>query len=394
MAFTRRRRKAVSSIVAGLIVIIIVLAGLTGYAFLAPGASTKTVTQTTTVQGGGGGGSTVTTTVTTTASGQGGGNLTALAQAEGGSVTVYGVIDASDWSSVIGPAFQKQYPWAKVNFVALGGADVGTRALSEYTAGKVSADVLISGLTQLEDAIQGGAVQPWIDPNLVTYGYTVNNSDPTGMWHPGYVLPGVIIYNTNLVSASQAPKSYTDLASSTWKGKVVIQDPSLLGGVGATFSTLYPIMGNASWTQFMHNLAANSPVIVSSNGVAFTDVSSGQYPVGLGQLNDYIAAVQKGNTSVAAVFAQPVVGLPNVVCITKNAPHPYMAELLTDWLDSIPGQLALAQTGRTPENTLVSSTVLAPYVPTNVTIYAADYNNPSFYTNTGTWSTTFHNIFG
>jgi len=144
----------------------------------------------------------------------------------------------------------------------------------------------------------------------------------------------------------------------------------------------------------MHNLAANSPVIVSSNGVAFTDVSSGQYPVGLGQLNDYIAAVQKGNTSVAAVFAQPVVGLPNVVCITKNAPHPYMAELLTDWLDSIPGQLALAQTGRTPENTLVSSTVLAPYVPTNVTIYAADYNNPSFYTNTGTWSTTFHNIFG
>ena len=389
----RQKSTAISTVVAVLVVLVIILAGVAGYAFTLSGGSstvTSTSTVTTTVNGGGSGG---TATVTTTVTGQGGGNLTQLAQAEG-TVTVYGVIDASDWASVIGPAFQQQYPWAKVNYVSLGGAEVGTRALSEYTAGKVTADVLISGLTQLEATIQGGAVQPWTDPNLASYGYTSNNTDSQGYWHPGYVLPGVIIYNTNLVTASQAPKTYQDLASSQWNGKVVIQDPSVLGGVGATFSTLEPIMGNASWTQFMHSLASNNPVIVGSNGVAFTDVASGQYPVGLGQLNDYIAARQAGNTSVAAVFANPVVGLPNVVCITTNAPHPYMAELLTDWLASIQGQEAIGATGRTPQNTIVASNLLAAYVPSNVTLYVADYNNPSFYTNTGTWSTLFHNIFG
>ncbi|MCL5066838.1 MAG: extracellular solute-binding protein [Thaumarchaeota archaeon] len=382
---------AVSTTVTVLVVLVIVLAGVAGYGFVSSPGHTVTTTV--------GGAGSVTVTTTTTA---GGSTVTAAqktlaqqAQAEGGSVTIYGVIDASAWQSTIQPAFVKQYPFAKVTYDSLSGAQVGTKALSDYTANSVTADVLISGLTQLEATIQGGAVQSWNDSAfLYAAGYTSNNTDPQGYWSPGYVLPGIIIYNKDLVSPSQVPTSYTDLANPTWSGKVVIQDPSSLGGVGATFSTLYPIMGNASFTSFMNNLKANNPVIVSSNGVALTDVSSGQYPVGMGQLNDYITAQQSPNSTLGAVFANPVVGLPNVVCITKNAPHPYMAELLTQWLASIPGQQALAQTGRTPQNTVLASQVLAAYVPSNVTIYVADYNNPSFYTNTGFWSSYFHNIFG
>lgn len=384
-----RTRSAVSTTVTLLVIVVIILAAVAGYGFVYSGH-----TVTTTVGGAG-------TTVTSTVNG-GGSTVTAAqqtlaqeAQAEGGSVTVYGVIDASAWSSVIQPAFQQQYPWAHVTYDSLSGAQVGTKALSDFKAGSVTADVLISGLTQLEATIQGGAVQQWNDSAfLYSMGYTSSNVDPQGYWSPGYVLPGIIIYNKDLVSPSQVPTSYTDLANPIWKGKVVIQDPSSLGGVGATFSTLYPIMGNASFTTFMHNLAANNPVIVSSNGVSLTDVQSGQYPVGMGQLNDYIAAQKAGNSTLGAVFAAPVVGLPNVVCITKNAPHPYMAELLTQWLASIPGQQALAQTGRTPQNSLLAAQALAGYVPSNVSIVVADYNNPSFYTDTGFWSGYFHNIFG
>lgn len=386
--------KAVSSIVAAvLIVLVIVFASVSGYLYVgSPKGGVSIVTSTVTQPGGSGGASTVTSVVTSTAYQNN--SLISLAESQK-TITIYGTMAASDWANTVQPAFLKSYPWATINYVSLPPAQISTRAISELQAGKVTADVLINSLGTMETAIQSGVVQQWNDSQyLYSVGYTANNTDPNAYWSPGWILPIVIIYNTHLVTAQNAPKSVSDLTNSQWNGKIVFQDPSVLSSTGSLFASLYPTMGNSSWTNLMKQIAANNPIVLPSADTVFADVSSGQYPVGVGFINDVISSQQQGNSSIGYVLVPPYGGVPNVAAITKDAPHNYMAQLMVQWLASVPGQVAIGNTGRPPQNNFVSASLLSKYVPSNVTLQIADYNNPSFYENSSTWSTVFHNIFG
>jgi len=322
-------------------------------------------------------------------------NLTAAAQKEGGTITIYGDLDAATWDSAIQPALQQAYPFLKISYNSLGTGALASKAISEYIAGKVSSDLLFNSLPQQISAEEIGALQQWNNTAFeYAQGFSANNTDPAGYWHPGFVLPSIIIYNTNMVTAANAPKSYSDFTNSKWSGQFVMQDPSLLGGMGTLFGTLYPIMGNASWTSLMQGISANKPVILSSNGEAFTDVQSGQYPVGFGQLNDFITEQTSGGGPVAAEFPTPLVGAPVVTTITKGAAHPMAAELVAEWFTTAAGQNALYASGRPPMNPTIFAQDMAKYIPAGTQLLPGGVNNPTFNTDPSYWSAAFVKIFG
>lgn len=59
--------------------------------------------------------------------------------------------------------------------------------------------------------------------------------DARDLWYGTYYTPEVIAYNTEAVSAAEAPKDWDDVLDPKWRGKVLIRDPVASGSMRAIF---------------------------------------------------------------------------------------------------------------------------------------------------------------
>ena len=59
--------------------------------------------------------------------------------------------------------------------------------------------------------------------------------DQRELWYGTYYTPEVIAYNTQAVSAADAPKDWDDVLDPKWRGKVLIRDPVASGSMRAIF---------------------------------------------------------------------------------------------------------------------------------------------------------------
>jgi len=363
-------KRGISTVTGALLIVIVLLAAVAAYGFLRPTAPPPAPTAAT---------------------------LEELANNEG-SVTIYGVIDTTDFTPKIIPAFVKEYPWAqgKINYVGLSPSDISTRALSEFKAGKVQADVLVDTLGSLTAALQGGVAETYMSPMVGLMSYPNGTYDPNGQWTVGYDLPIVVIYNTKLVDPSKVPKTWQDLTDPYWNGKIVLDDPKILNVAGSLFAHLYPILGDAQWKSLMQGIAANHPVMTQSAGDSSTKVAQGEAYLGVGLINDYLAGLKlTPPANMAIAWIQPVTSLPIVTVLCKNAPHPNFAKFFIEWFASAAGQYAIAATGRIPMHPAIAgATLLAGVLPSGVAIVGVDTNNPDYYANPSKWTSMFQSIFG
>jgi ABC-type Fe3+ transport system substrate-binding protein len=387
------RKIAMSSTITAIVVIIVlVVAGGAGY-FIGHGSTTSASTVTTTV---GGSATTITQTVTQTATSGGvpaiDSTLASQCASEGNSVTVYGVMDTGDWQKTMSPIWSHEFPQISVNYVGLSPSDIATRGLTEFQASHVQADVFYDTLGPVTQLITANAVQPY--KNYVESFENYSATDPNNMWHPGFGLPIVIIYNKNLVtSTSQLPTTYEQLNSSTWAGgKLVIDKPGILNVAGTLFASLYSTDfggNNATWSKWMKSVAAGHPTYTTSGGDVYTAVSSGANPIGVGLLNDVLS----GNSPVVKVDWLPkTYTLPVMSAMAKSAPHPFCAELFIQWSSSFTGQSALALTGRTPLMSVAAGKYFT-IIPTTTDLIPGGTSG-TYYSNPNGWASYFDSIFG
>ena len=151
----------------------------------------------------------------------------------------------------------------------------------------------------------------------------------------------VIAYNTKLVTAAEAPRTWTDLLDPKWKGKLVTAHPGYSGVIATHVLALVHLHG---WDYFKA-LAQNKPMLVQSAVDPSGIVASGERPVAVnGGDYTFYQAKKKGNP-VEIVF--PKEGVPLVVspsAITSFAPHPNAARLFTDFIFTRDVQQVLADT--------------------------------------------------
>ena len=381
-----KKRAAVSSTITAVVVIVVLAVGVGAGYYIGLGGATST--STTVTQGG-------TVTKTTTVSGQGGSvdqTLVNACAANGSSVTVYGVMDASDWQSTMGPIFAKEFPTITVNYVGLAPGDIASRGVTEYQAGHVQADVFADTLGPIDQLVTAGAVHPY--NNYVEKFENFSSTDPNNNWHPGFGLPIVIIYNKNLVTdTSTLPTTFEQLNSSTWSGgKLAIDKPGILNVAGTLFASLYSAdfnSNNGTWTKWLQSVAASHPTYTSSGGDVYTAVSSGANPIGVGLLNDVIG----GNSTVVGIdWLSHTYTLPVMNAMAQHAPHPFCAELFIQWFSSYSGQTALALTGRTPLMSIVAQKYFTSIPSSTDLIPGATAG--SYYSNPDGWASYYDSIFG
>jgi iron(III) transport system substrate-binding protein len=399
MPFVKLRRTAVSSAVIGIVVVVVlVVAGAGGFyagqSMASTSGSTTTVTQT------GSGGAASTVTVTSTVSGGAAGlpqDLITACKAEGATTTMYGVYPAAVAPKLTG-FINQAFPWMKFNYVGLAPADEVTKATSEFQAGHVTADILQQSVGLIVEENASGLIQPFVNPLETLQNFSSSWLDPAGYIHPGSYSIIFVAYNTNAIkNTSILPKAWTDLANPIWKGKMAIDNPTLVNVAGEAFADLEPAMGNSSWTQFLKGVEANNPTLTASANLALTDLTTGQAQIAVVLSNTFITAAKQG-APVAAVPGLPVYVLWSPMALAKNAPQPACGELVIEWFSSIAGQSAMALLGpyvptlndvvnsfpTTFSLVLTPTTTVVPYTETPAT----------FLTNPQSWAKYYNTIFG
>src|SRR2546426_10850005 len=97
-----------------------------------------------------------------------------------------------------------------------------SRTLTEARAGRHAVDVIQVDLSYGYQLLNANLVQPFTIAGRERF--FDGTYDPGGSWHSMYYLTTALIYNTNSVKPEQAPRSYEDLLSAAWKGKMLF-DP-------------------------------------------------------------------------------------------------------------------------------------------------------------------------
>ena len=158
--------------------------------------------------------------------------------------------------------------------------------------------------------------------------------DPKHRWAGFGARARIILYNTNLVSAEEAPRSILDLTKPKWRGKVAIAYP-LFGTTAMHMAALHLRWGTQRFTTYLKKLLANEVQVVDGNAVARDLVVAGKAAVCLTDTDDANVALERG-APVRVIFPdQAGMGtlmIPNTVGLINGAPHPAAAKRLIDYL--------------------------------------------------------------
>lgn len=311
---------------------------------------------------------------------------------DSGKLVIYGIMDGTDFINIMLPYFKAIYPWVNVQYEALDTADISTRAISEYQAGHVTADIIITAgpLVALDTA--QGVIQNTSTLMEELMNYPTASYDPLGFWHPSHVLPTVVLRNTNLYPTQQIFK-YEDLADSKWYHKIAMDAPASINTAGGLFVELTTVWNETYWTSVMEAIAANNPVITPGAGDTYNSVKIGEYPLGLGFINDFLAG-RATNDPVAIDWISPTVYTMDGAAMTKGAPHPSMAKLFLQYWVSYTGQASIAASSRIPAHQGVAQeTILKGVYPEGLELLMAG-EGTDLWSNPDKWVTKLQGIFG
>jgi iron(III) transport system substrate-binding protein len=276
-----------------------------------------------------------------------------------GKVTIYSGMIVDQGLRPMTEAFMKKYPFLKADFWRADSNKIIQKVLAEARARSMTVDVGES--TSLsEPLIKAGVVLPFKSPQLDVYQYT----DPRHLWGASRMSYFGAAYNTKVVSAAEAPKTYEDLLDPKWKGKMAWRDGSDSGS-SLFVTNILMLKGEKDGEAYLKKLATQQ--IVNFTGSARTLVNrvmEGEYPLALNIfLHHPIISAQKG-APVASLPLEPVPSLTGTVLFIKGSKHPHAAMLLIDFILSVEGQKILEDADYFPAHPdLEPNPVLAPVIP-------------------------------
>lgn len=215
--------------------------------------------------------------------------------------------------------------------------------LTEFSAGKLRADVLQSPLPIMEILKKKGVLAPYKSPAAAGYPAWAQKDDTIIQFGIEYVAP---IYNKDLVKPEDVPTRYEDLTDPKWHNKMVMPDPS---SHATTISWLVglkeaKIFGDdAGWMKFLKGLAANKPMFVKSFGPTPAPIESGEKVLGI-SMPKYI--ISKAPAPLDWARVDTLLGTPRGIAIATNAPNPKAAKVFVDyWLSQNAMQLLATKVG-------------------------------------------------
>ncbi|UGY18410.1 substrate-binding domain-containing protein [Bradyrhizobium septentrionale] len=229
----------------------------------------------------------------------------------------------------LGKAFEAAYPGIAVQIERSGSERLFQRVAQEFDANIHAADVVNSAdASHFIPWKKSGWLMPFVPEDVAKY-FPDNYRDPDGMAVTTRLWLSSIAYNTNLVKAEDAPKSFTDLLDAKWAGKMVKGHPAYSGTI---MTTTFQIVRELGW-PYLEKLAKQRVMQVQSSTDPPKKLSLGERAV-MADGNEYgIVLLKEAGQLVEPVY--PTEGTPTIsgpTGIFAGAPHPNAAKLFQAWL--------------------------------------------------------------
>lgn len=130
--------------------------------------------------------------------------------------------------------FEERHPEIDLEWLDMGSQEVLDRIRSERA--NPQADVWFGGPSQLFASAAADGLLAAVSPEWA--GEVAADSDPEGRYHALYYTPLVIAYNSDVVSAADAPADWDEVLEPQWAGRVLIRDPLASGTMRSIFGMI------------------------------------------------------------------------------------------------------------------------------------------------------------
>ncbi len=295
---------------------------------------------------------------------------TVLEAKKEGVVSIYSLW-TPETKNALTTAFKTKYG-IDLEFTAFSrGADLAAKSEAEARAGLYLADAFGPGNTTLLLNMKPVGLLTSIKPLLILpevldpkvwLGGNIPfvDKDATALSMVGSVMRGVV-YNTTMVKDGEIT-SYKDLLKPQYKGKIVLNDPSIAGGG----STLFFHLGNNLWGEeesvnFLKKLIKDQEVMVQrDNRLHIEWIARGKYAIGVAPLREIV--FQFASVGAPIKFADSVkeenrlTVSTGTLGISSKTPHPKAAIVFANWLLTREGQSIFAPSFGSPSTRMDAST--------------------------------------
>jgi len=248
-----------------------------------------------------------------------------------GLVVIWGPTDAIIYQRMQ-EVLNKEYPGIRIEHFESIPEPLVQRIIAETQAGKAPAvDIIQSGSLR--------ALRPLIDRDMLApfpgwekdFGLDAVYANQRFVGAYNLTLP--ISYNTKMVSAKEAPKSWEELADPKWKGRKIIIEARLV-----PFAMLGTEWGKAKASELTKKILAQQPIIAQGGTTVAKALAGGQVQIAVGTYAYTIEGLKKQGAPVDWVPVSPLPVLTSAEGVLKTAPHPNAARFSAGWIGSQEGQ--------------------------------------------------------
>ena len=272
-----------------------------------------------------------------------------------GHVVFYASMEAQSAQRLVA-AFEKKYPFIKVDATRIGSERMATRLVAEAQGRKVRADVVNQSGFDFYGVLQKGVFATYQSPERAAL--PPEYKDEKGLWTINAATLNVIGYNTKLVPPASVPKSFWDLTDSKWKGQLLMDENESKWMAGMI--THY---GEAKVMELLRRLAQQEIQFRAGHTLIQTLAAAGERPIVVVAFANGVDRLKKDGAPIDWIAADPIIGLTFGLGLVKDAPHPNAARLFIDFIISREGQEILASVGYYAPRTDVVSPLMKQAPP-------------------------------
>ena len=242
--------------------------------------------------------------------------------------------------------FERAHPNVDVQPVDMGSQEVLDRLRSE--AANPQADVWFGAPAE---TFSKAARENLIAPYRPTWAGAIpaDARDPRDVWYGTYYTPEVIAYNTQAVSAADAPKDWDDVLNPKWRGKVLIRDPVASGSMRAIFGgiiarSVAQTGSPESGYEWLRRLDANTKEYTLNPTMLYQKLGRQEGVISLYNMPD-IATLQE-RFSIPVTYVIPSSGTPllvDAIAIVRGTKRPEVARAYYEFVTTPQALLEAAQ---------------------------------------------------
>ena len=233
-----------------------------------------------------------------------------------------------------------------VQWVDMGSQEILDRLRAE--AANPQTDIWFGAPAEIfERAAKEGLLQPY----RPTWADAVPDDahDANDLWYGTYLTPEVIGYNSDAVTAAEAPKDWDEVLDPKWRGRIIIRDPIASGTMRAIFGAIIArelarTGSTRAGYDWLLRLDANTKEYTLNPTILYQKLGRQEGVVTLYNMPDMATLQQR--TKMPVSWVVPASGTPVLVegiAIVKGAKHPEIAKRFYEFVTSSPSLLTAAE---------------------------------------------------